>query len=139
VNDQPTGAERIYELLGAYLQGDEEKLRSLIHPQGEIVGGPGLINEGTFHGYEGFREWLGQWEEAWEEINYEPGEIIEVDEYLVVVPVRTVGVGAGSGMRVDSVFGWLYEWQGDLTTRFHVYPSLDDAREAAQRIAAQRE
>jgi ketosteroid isomerase-like protein len=137
VNEPRSSAERVYELLGAYQQGDEEKLRSLIHPEGEVRGAPGLLNEGTFYGYDGFREWLGQWEEAWEEINYEPGEVIEVDERLIVVPVHTVGVGAGSGMRIDAVFGWLYEWRGELTTRFHVYPDVDSALEAAKQIAAE--
>jgi ketosteroid isomerase-like protein len=138
VNEERSSTERIYELLGAYMQGDEEKLRSLIHPDGEIRGAPGLINEGTFHGYDGFREWLAQWEDVWDEVNYEPGEVIDVAERLVVVPVHTVGVGAGSGMRIDSVFGWLYEWEGDLTTRFHVYPDLDAALEAARKIEAER-
>ena len=138
VNESESSAQRIYRLLGAYLENDEEKLRGMIHPQGEVRGGPGLINEGTFYGYDGLREWLRQWEDAWDEINYEPGEVIEVDENLIVVPVRTVGVGAVSGMRIDGVFGWLYEWDGDLATRFHVYPDLDSALEEAKRIAAER-
>src|SRR3954466_13265318 len=48
----------VYEILGAYQQGDEEKLRSLMHPEAEVYGAPGLINAGTYHGYEGFRGWL---------------------------------------------------------------------------------
>jgi ketosteroid isomerase-like protein len=111
-------------------------MRALIHPDGEIYGAPGLINEGTYRGYDGFREWIRQWEEAWDEVNYEPGEIVEVNEHLVVVKVHTVGVGAVSGLEIDAIFGWLYEWRDGLTTRFHVYPDVDSALEAAREIAA---
>ncbi len=137
MNASRSSAELVFELLGAYQRGDEEKLRSLIHPEAEVHGAPGLLNAGTYHGYDGFREWLGQWEDAWEEISYEPGEIMELDEHLAVIPVHTVGIGR-SGVQVDSIFGWLYEWRDGLTVRFHVYPDPDSALEAGRRIAAQR-
>jgi len=138
VNSPKSSSELVYEILGAYQQGDEEKLRSLMHPDAEVHGAPGLINAGTYHGYEGFREWLQEWDDAWDEINYELGEIIELDEDIVVVPIHTVGIGAVSGLRIDAVFGWLYEWQDGRSRRFHVYPDVDSAIEAAKRIAAER-
>jgi ketosteroid isomerase-like protein len=127
----------VYEILGAYQQGDEDQLRALMHPEGEIYAPPGLINAGTYHGYEGFREWLSHWEDAWDEINYELGEPIEVDESVIVVPVHVVGVGAVSGLRIDSVFGWLYQWVDGLSRRFHVYPTVEEALEAARRLATE--
>jgi ketosteroid isomerase-like protein len=127
----------VYEILGAYLQGDEEKLRSLIHPDGEVHGAPGLINAGTYYGYEGLREWLSHWEEAWDEINYELGDPIEVSDSVIVVPVHVAGVGATSGLRIDSIFGWLYQWEDGMSRRFHVYPTLEEALEAARQLAAE--
>jgi ketosteroid isomerase-like protein len=128
----------VYEILGAYQEGDDERLRGLMHPDAEIHGAPGLINAGTYHGYDGFREWLQQWDEAWDEINYELGEPIEVSEEVIVVPVHTVGIGAGSGLRTDAVFGWLYEWRDGLSRRFHVYPDVERALEAGRLLAAER-
>jgi ketosteroid isomerase-like protein len=130
-------AALVYEILGAYQEGDEDKLRSLMHPEAEVRGAPGLINAGTYYGYDGFQEWIRQWDEAWDEINYELGEIVEVDENVLVVPVRTVGRGAGSGIEIDSVFGWLYQWEDGLSRRFHVYPDVETAVEAGRRIAAE--
>jgi ketosteroid isomerase-like protein len=128
----------VYEILGAYQQGDEEKLRRLMHPDVEVHGAPGLINAGTYYGYEGFREWLEHWDDAWDEVKYELGEPIEVNERIIVVPVHVVGIGAVSGLRIDAIFGWLYEWQDGLSRRFHVYPDVEGALVAAERIAAER-
>jgi ketosteroid isomerase-like protein len=130
--------ERVYELLAAYLNGDQDKIRQLIHPEGEIYGAPGIVNAGTYHGYEGFRQWVSQWEEAWAEISYELGDLVEVDESLLVVPVHIVGRGAGSGVEIDKTFGWLYEWRDGVATRFHVYPSVEEALDAAPRLVEER-
>ena len=121
--------------MGAYLTGDEDTLRTLIPPDGEIHGAPGIVNSGTYHGFDGFQQWVKQWEEAWEEINYELLELIDVGDSIVVVPVHVIGRGAGSGLEIDSVFGWLYEFRDEQAVRFHVYASVEDAREAAGRLA----
>jgi ketosteroid isomerase-like protein len=128
----------VYEVLGAYQRGDEERIRELMASDAEIYGAPGIVNSGTYEGFEGYRRWVREWEEAWDEIGYELGEIIEVDESVLVAPVHVVGVGALSGVQIDSVFGWLYEWKDGLATRFHVYASVDDALEAASGLAAER-
>jgi ketosteroid isomerase-like protein len=127
--------ERIYQTLVAYQQGDEEGLRQLIHPEGEIYGAPGIVNAGTYYGYEGFRQWVSQWEEAWEEISYELGEIVEVDEAVLVAPVHIVGRGAGSGLEIDRTFAWLYQWKDGKMFRYQVHPSVEEGLEAARGLA----
>jgi hypothetical protein len=129
--------ERVYETLVAYQQGDDLKLREMFHPEGEIYGAPGIVNSGTYHGFDGFRQWVTEWEEAWDEINYELGQIIEVDESVLVVPVHIVGRGAGSGVESERTFGWLYDWEGSRLIRFQVHPSVEDAIEAARRLASE--
>jgi ketosteroid isomerase-like protein len=130
--------QRVYEMLAAYQQGDDEALRQVIHPEGEIHGAPGIINAGTYHGFEGFRQWVSQWEEAWGEIDYSLGEIVEVDESLLVIPVHIVGRGAASGVEIDMTFGWLYEWEDGLVIRFQVHTSFDQAMAAAQELVSER-
>ena len=56
---------------------------------------------------------------------------------MLVVPVHAVGRGASSGVEIDTVFGWLYEWRDGRATRFHVYPTVGDATEAAGRLAGE--
>ncbi len=127
--------EFVRRMLTAYLTGDEETLRASMPADGEIYGAPGLINSGTYHGYEGFRQWIAQWEEAWGEVNYELREPIDVGKTLVVIPVHIVGRGAGSGLEVDSVFGWLWEVRDDQMVRFHAYPAVGEALEVAKRLS----
>jgi ketosteroid isomerase-like protein len=125
----------VQRMLVAYLSGDEETMRASITPEGEVHGAPGIVNSGTYHGYEGFRQWISQWEEAWGEVDYELGEPIELGETFVILPVRVTGRGAGSGLEVDSEFGWLYEVRDGKMARFHVYATLDGGLEAARRLS----
>jgi ketosteroid isomerase-like protein len=128
----------VYEALAAYQRGDEERVQELMDPEVEIYGAPGIVNAGTYHGFDGFRRWAHEWEEAWDEIAYELGELIEVDESILVAPVHVVGRGAGSGLRIDSVFGWLYEFRDARSIRFQVHASIDDALAAARELLAER-
>jgi ketosteroid isomerase-like protein len=132
-----TNVELVYETLGAYLRGDEERLRALMHPEAEIYGHPEIVNAGTYHGFDGFQRWIREWEEAWDEINYDLGDFVEVGDAFLVAPVHIVGRGAGSGIEIDRVFGWMYEWHEGRSTRFHVYPTVELALEAAGTLAEQ--
>lgn len=128
-------AEFVGRMLAAYLTEDEETLRAAMPPEGEIYGAPGLINSGTYHGYDGFRQWISQWEEAWGEVDYDLSEPIDCGDTIVVIPARIIGRGAGSGLEVDSTFGWLWEVRDDKMIRFHAYPSVDEALGAAARLS----
>jgi ketosteroid isomerase-like protein len=130
-----TNVEVVYEMLAAYESGDEETLRELIHPEGEIYGHPEIVNAGTYYGFEGFQQWVREWEEAWDEISYDLGELVEVGAGFLVAPVHVVGRGAGSGVEIDSVFGWMYELRDGRSVRFHVYPSVEVALAAARKLA----
>jgi ketosteroid isomerase-like protein len=129
-----TDVEVVYEMLAAYESGDEETLRALIPPESEIYGHPEIVNSGTYYGFEGFQQWAREWEEAWDEIGYELGELVEVGDGFLVAPVHAVGRGAGSGVEIDSVFGWLYELRDGRSVRFHVYPSVEVALAAARKL-----
>ena len=128
-------AEFVGRMLAAYLAGDEDTLRAAMPPDGEIYGAPGRINSGIYHGYDGFRQWIDQWEEAWDEVDYDLQDPVDIGEAFVVMPVRIVGRGAGSGLEVDSVFGWLWEVRDEKMARFHAYPEVDEALEAADRLS----
>ena len=62
--------------------------------------------------------------------------MIDVGDTFVVVPAHVVGSGAASGLEIDSVFGWMYEFRDDQIVRFHAYAS--DRRRAGGGAAAWR-
>lgn len=128
----------VHEMLAAYIQGDQGKLRASIDPEAEIHGAPGLVNAGTYYGYDGFQQWIAQWTEAWSDERFELGDFVEMEDSVLVVPAHITGRGASSGVEIDTVFGWLYEWRDGRVTRFHVYLTVEDAMDAARRLVAER-
>jgi ketosteroid isomerase-like protein len=126
--------ELVHQALAAYQAGDLERLRKLMDPEIEVVGGNGLINAGTYQGFDGFLDWIRRWEEAWDPVNYELREITEVTDSLLIVTVHTMGRGAASGLPIDSLFGWLYELRDGRAIRFHVYVTVDEALQVANRL-----
>lgn len=121
----------VRQALDAYQREDQDRLRELLDPQIEVVGGNGLINAGTHFGFDGFLDYVRRWEDAWDGIEYELRDVIEVTDSLLVAAVHTVGRGAASGVRIDSVFGWLWDLNEDRATRFHVYVTADEALDVA--------
>lgn len=97
-----------HELLGAYLGGDEERLREQMDPEIAIHRAPGIVNAGAYHGFAGFQLWISQSEEI------------------------------SSGAETASVFGWLFEPSDGRAVRFRVHPALEDALTAAPEIDAER-
>ena len=135
VNEEQSNAELVVETLAAYQRGDDETVRAGMHPDVEVYSEPGMINSGSYAGFEGFKQWASQWEEAWEEITYEPVEFIDVDDARLVVRTHVTGRGAGSGLEIDRDFAFLYEIEDGRATRFHLYESVENAVDAAHRMA----
>ena len=121
--------ERVYELLAAYLQGNEEKIRQLIDPEGEIYGAPGIVNSGTYRGYEGFRQWVSQWEEAWAEISYDLGEIVELRR-PTPTGVLALNLTERVDVLADGTIPFLIDW-GDTP---HPAPALPSVALASFRL-----
>jgi ketosteroid isomerase-like protein len=63
------------------------------------TGFPGLDH--VYHGHDGVRSFWRQWLEAWEEIEFETGEPIELNDGRVQVWVRQRNRGRGTGIWID--------------------------------------
>jgi ketosteroid isomerase-like protein len=60
---------------------------------------PGLGH--IYHGHEGVRTFWRQWLEAWDEIEFETDEPVELDDGRVQVLVRQRNRGHGTGIWID--------------------------------------
>ena len=101
-------------------------------PELELRQHPDIIigTKGTFRGYEGFVAATEELFEALSRVEFEPQKEFVRGE-IVVFDVRAVATGRASGARADVRVGHLWELRDGLVTRWIVYPTLDEALEAA--------
>jgi uncharacterized protein len=91
--------KRAYALM---VTRDWEAAREVMHPEAELrPPTAGIDTEEAYRGEEGLKRYLENTDQAWESFVSEPRNFIEADERTVVVLAHTVGVGRGSGVRVD--------------------------------------
>ena len=64
----------------------------------EVYSPPELINAGVFHGREGWLNWSGQWNEAWQAFDIRVDRVEPVGERFVVLDAHQIGRGRGSGV-----------------------------------------
>jgi ketosteroid isomerase-like protein len=129
-------AERNVELVRsafkAYGEAGPDAAVPLLHPEVEVYSPPALANSGTFHGVDGYLEWTRRWFDAWEEFEIVPEAIEPVGESCVIAICRQRGIGKASGIPVEQTMTYMWEIRSGKVTRFHLYLSADEAREAAR-------
>jgi ketosteroid isomerase-like protein len=124
------GAARLLALPDAIRR---ETFEQLFDPELEIRQSAELVFDtaGTFRGYEGFVEAARELVEALGDIQFEVGKGFESGD-KVVFEVRARASGRGSGVPVETrLIAHLWELTGGLVRRWIVYPTLEDALEAA--------
>ena len=88
-----------------------------------------VLNPATYQGFDGFVCFAEQVGEAWAEFRMEPEEVFERGD-VVVVLVRAVGKGRGSGVQVDDAVAMVAEVRDGRISMLRVEPD----REAALRL-----
>jgi ketosteroid isomerase-like protein len=124
--------EIVREMLAEWNRSDTDAL--LARATEDFEWHPVLVQsvEGeTFHGHDGFREFLSDWASTWESWDLEPEEMRELgDQVLVFTRVRAKG--RGSGVEFDQSLGHLFEFRGDLVCRGETFLDRDKALEVAE-------
>ena len=120
--------------IDAYAAGDLETALAIFSPEVEIFAPPGeQITTGTYRGIEGFLEWAGEWNDAWERFELELVSVEAVGERHAVAVVNQRGVGAGSGLELEATAGYLFEADEDLRCiYFALYNEPQRAFDAAR-------
>jgi ketosteroid isomerase-like protein len=85
----------------------------------------------VFKGFEGTQEWISDTREVWENYDQEVQEIVDLGENVVVV-VRVVGRGGGSGVPVSQELSVVWTFQGNKAVRARSFTSRAEALEAAR-------
>src|SRR6266542_3940838 len=100
-------------------------------PEIELWLPSGLIQAGgTYRGHAAVLNWMKEWAEAWEEIDYTPEEFTEAGD-SILVRVLYDGRGKGSGVRVEGRFWYLFKLRNGRLLSWRLYPEKAEALEAA--------
>jgi ketosteroid isomerase-like protein len=107
----------------------ESAFAEFAHPDMVMDLTSNVLNPATYQGFDGFRAFVEQVGEAWAEFRMEPEEVFEQGD-VVVVLVRAVGRGRGSGVEIDDAVAMVCEVRDGRIAKMRVEPD----REAALRL-----
>lgn len=130
--DQKRNVERARDGLGSWIAGDREAAIATFSDDVEVYVPAELGNAGSYRGIEQFRTWFADWDEAWSEFEMELVGIEAVGERHVVAMIRSRGTGAGSGVEVENLLGWVLGIREDRVEFIALQPDRDGAVELAR-------
>ena len=90
-----------------------------------------IPDAGIYRGHEGFREWLSNWGESWEEWRLEDIEFRPAVDDQVIALFTMVTKGKGSGIEVRRGDAIVYRLDRDKITRTEYFNDQGKALEAA--------
>lgn len=121
----------VQRLLGFWRDRDYSAIAGLIHPDAVVDVSRNVFNPGVHHGLDGFRHFVEQIDEVWEDFEITPLEFIDVGDNLVVAN-RISGKGRGSGVEVEMVlFGVCTFREGKVLRLTGGFRDQGEALEAA--------
>ena len=121
--------ERIRNAFAGTTAGDFSYLPGLIDPNCEFLLPPDFPGTQATRGPEGFVSVVQEFEDAFEEMRYEPQEFLDQGD-LLFVAVRTVGRAKHTGIAIDAVLYWVYTFRNRLVVKMEAFLDRAAALEA---------
>jgi uncharacterized protein len=119
---------RVFE---AFNSGDMERILALTHRDFEAAVPPELSAEpDTYRGHEGLRRYFETFQEAMDEIRFEPEQFWDHGE-MVVVSARVTAKGRQTAIPVEQQLALLCTIRDGKALRVRAYAALSEALEAA--------
>jgi ketosteroid isomerase-like protein len=95
------------------------------------LGVAGLAGGGrVYHGHDGLRSFFREWHEAWEEIEYRYGDLIDAGEHVISLLIYR-GRGRVSGAEVEMPVAIVETFRDGKIVRVVWFLTKEDALEAA--------
>jgi ketosteroid isomerase-like protein len=127
VSERERNLELVQVAFEAFDANDVEGVIPTLHPEVESHVSPRMMNAGTWHGIDGYREMASAWFEAWEGLRYEVVELEAPDDRHVLATLRQIATGRGSGVPVEMDVFFLFEIEDGRARRLHIYPDRESA------------
>jgi ketosteroid isomerase-like protein len=123
--------ELVRKLLNVYNERSFEANMGLIDP--DIVWDLSRVelpDGASFTGRSGLRSFVETWEEGFDSEHVEAEEILDAGDRVVAM-IHHRGRGKTSGIEVDQRFAMVWTLRGGRAVRMDMYPSREEALEAA--------
>ena len=120
----------IHRLNEARDRGDVDSMLEALTEDVVVDASRRVLDPFVAEGHAGFRRFIAVLDEAWVNQRLEPEEFIEAGDDVVVVPVRLVSTGRGSGVVVNARAAWAVTFRDDKIARLCVYQTRAEALEA---------
>jgi len=101
------------------------------HPAAEFHEDPRFPEAGIYRGVDAVRGYLRNFTENFDEFVFQAEDIIGVDEDRVLVPLRVITRGKGSGAAVEIAAGWIFTMRDGLVIKVEAFLDRAEALEAA--------
>jgi ketosteroid isomerase-like protein len=111
-------------------EGGFAAIADFIHPE-FTMDSPQGIESSQAHDKAGLREFFGKMDEIWEELRFEPEEVIDVDATRVIAVVPMSGRGRGSGIEINQQLTHLWTLIDGRAISLVTFNTKGEALEAA--------
>jgi ketosteroid isomerase-like protein len=119
-------------------RGGVEAFLDFIDPQFETTTPPDLtVEPATYRGHAGLRHYFESFYEIMDDVRFEPEEFIDAAGDRVVVPVRLVVRGRGTGIEAEQRLAFVWTLRDGKGLRLESYRTKAEALEAAGLPASQ--
>jgi ketosteroid isomerase-like protein len=122
--------ERIKGGIAAFNRGDIDGMLAPIHPQVEFEPLRAVLDGTVYEGHEGFRRWLGDMADDWEDFHLELLEIRDLGEDRVLVEAVLRARARMSGVEIEGPAVWLCDLRDGMIARLRFYKDSGAALEA---------
>jgi ketosteroid isomerase-like protein len=114
----------------AFNSGDIERILAFAHPDFEAVVPPELSAEpDTYRGHDGIRRYFQSFEDAMDEVRFQPERFWDVGQSVVAV-VQLTAKGRQTGIPVEQRIAQVWSIRNGKALGVRTYPSLSEALEA---------
>ena len=113
-------------LAEAFNRRDIETMAAYLDPSIEYHPLLSAIDVPVYHGHDGLRSWLGQVDDAWEELRVEPEAYFDLGEQTLLFYVLR-GRGRHSGAEVAMPGAQVCRWRDGLGVYIRQYGRREDA------------
>jgi ketosteroid isomerase-like protein len=121
--------ELVRRVFDCWNRQDREAALELFSADAELDASGRVLNPETYSGTDGLMRFRREVAEPWERFELDIEEVFESGDQVVVF-VRSVGRGRGSGVEVDFRSAWVVMVSGQKITRLQLYRERNEALRA---------